>query len=347
MSNEYDKILSYTCPEEGVLECQVSNGNVAHWFPYLSLSEEMKKKFDKKYPAMKKQYDEEVAKIAKQERLEKVADESWKEAKKKAEEEKRRKDEAKTFTVKKILGVTKRTVNRKRKVFIKVQWEGTDPLTGEAYPDGEVEYKHLSPALQDIYSETWFINGRRKKRRRRKKTKGKEKEKTNGPEEKTNGTEEEKTNDTEEDNDIVKLTPNPIRSIQHYRESNFVDLSKITPQKPASIDDMLAIIEREANAALQKATVIDLQASTPMDEMYKRVTDGVNKQAELKKALQTIKDVLAGSIVSRNASHVDGFHCDVCNVNLSSKQKLDKHKQSKKHMEKLRLSNMFNSTVNL
>ena len=346
MSNEYDTILAYTCPEEGVLECQVSNGKVSHWFPYVSLSEEMKKNFDKKYPAMKKQYDDEVAKIAEQERLEKAAVKMWKEQKKKAEEEKQRKDEGKTFTVKKILGVTKRTVNRKRKVLIKVQWEGTDPLTGEAYPDGEVEYKHLSPALQDIYSETWFINGRRKKRRRRKKTKGKEKEKTNAPEEKTNG--------TEEDNDIVKLTPNPIRSIQHYRESNFVDLSKITPQKPASIDDMLAIIEREANAALQKATVIDLQASTPMAEMYKRVTDGVNKQAELKKALQTIKDVLAGSIVSRNASHVDGFHCDVCNVNLSSKQKLDKHKQSKKHIEKLQSnmfdklqSNMFDSTVNL
>ena len=67
---------------------------------------------------------------------------------------------------------------------------------------------------------------------------------------------------------------------------------------------MLAI-EREANAALQKATVIDLQASTPMEEMYKRVTDGVNKQAELKKALQTIKDVLFSS--ERNASHVDRY----------------------------------------
>ena len=334
MSNEYDTILSYTCPEEGVLECQVSNGKVAHWFPYLSLSEEMREKFDKKYPAMKKQYDEEVAKIAEQERLEKVADKRWKEQWK---ELKQKNDEGKAFTVKKILGVTKRTVNRKRKVFIKVQWEGTDPLTGEAYPDGEVEYKDLSPALQDVYSETWFINGRRKKRRRTVRT-----QKTKRVEE-----EEEKTNGTEEDNDIVKLTPNPIRSIQHYRESNFVDLSKITPQKPASIDDMLAIIEREANAALQKATVIDLQASTPMEEMLKRVTDGVNKQAELKNALQTIKDVLAGSIVSRNASHVDGFHCDVCNVNLSSKQKLDKHKQSKKHIEKLRSSDVFNSTVNL
>ena len=343
MSNEYDTILSYTCPEEGVLECQVSNGKVAHWFPYLSLSEEMKKKFDKKYPAMKKQYDEEVAKIVKQRRLEKVANERWKEQEKKAEEEKQRKDEGKTFTVKKILGVTKRTVNRKRKVFIKVQWEGTDPLTGEAYPDGEVEYKHLSPDLQHIYSETWFINGKRKKRRRKVQTK----KTTKVAEQKTKGIEEEKTNGTEEDNDIVKLTPNPIRSIQHYRESNFVDLSKITPQKPASIDDMLTIIEREANAALQKATVIDLQASTPMDEMYRRVADGVNKQAELKKALQTIKDVLAGSLVSRDASHVDGFHCDVCNVNLSSKQKLDKHKQSKKHIEKLHVSNMFDSTVNL